>query len=239
MLNEIKKTNLSEVDTNFDWDILPVLTSPFLTNIIYNLFAEQIIEKYEGAIILGYGAGNVNIIGSDKTKKTKDYSVSYAEKFSAEELEKQKEFSIISFFEKIEKYNKVNKNDYKFIVMSSQVPIDNYDIDYEAGRVPLYYGALPSGDLSYPEAQTKLAFILGHKELIKEEAKKCKLTYEQVVKSCFLAGIKFNKRDNLSKFLEISEKECGCKVYVHPKNVFVKNDFKKALQIILTNLMRE
>ena len=237
MLTEIERTNLSEVDTNFDWNILPVLSSPFLTNDIYNMLAEQLIEKYAGAILLGYGAGNVNIIGSNKTDKTKDYSVNYSTKFGAEELEKQKEYSLISFLEKIDKYNKANDNDYKFIGINSQVPIDNCDIDYEAGRIPLYYGTLPSGDLSYPEAQTKLAFILGHKELIKEEAQKSNLTYEQVVKSCFLCGVKFNKKVNEKTFLRISEEKCHCKVVIYPSNVFVKNNFQTGLSLVIKKLI--
>lgn len=233
MLSAIRITGLSDADTNFDWDILPVLTSPFITKEIYDVLGDKLISKYSGAIVLGYGAGNVNIIGSEKLTSTKKYSIEYAKKFGASQLEKQKQYTLISFFEKIEEYNKKNKDNYKFLVMSSQVPIDNYDIDYEAGRVPLYYGALPSGDLSYPEAQTKLAYILGHKELIKVEAKKHNLAYEQVVKSCFLSGVKFNKKVNKQKYFEISEKECNCKVVVHPKNVFVKSRFEDGLKEII------
>jgi len=236
MLNAIRNTGLSDADTNFDWNILPILTSPFITKEIYELFADKLLGKYSGAIVLGYGAGNANIIGSEKIPSTKQYASLYAKKFGASQLEEQKQYSLISFFEKIEEYNEKNKDNYKFLVMNSQVPIDNYDIDYEAGRVPLYYGALPSGDLSYPEAQTKLAYILGHKELIKEEAKKHNLTYEQVVKSCFLSGIRFNKSKNQKIFLEISEKECGCRIIIYPKNVFVKDKFENGLQKIISKL---
>ena len=121
--------------------------------------------------------------------------------------------------------------------MSSQVPIDNYDIDYQAGQLPLYYGALPSGDLSYPEAQTKLAYILGHKDLILEEAEKHNLTYELLVKSCFLSGIKFTKKENERTFRHISLKECGCKVVIHPNNLFVKDKFEDGLQKIIVKLL--
>lgn len=238
MLIAIRNTGLSDADTNFDWNILPVFTSPFITKEIYDVLGDKLISKYSGAIVLGYGAGNVNIIGSEKLTSTKEYSIKYAKKFGASQLEKQKQYSLISFFEKIEEYNKKNKDDYKFIVMSSQVPIDNYDIDYEAGRVPLYYGALPSGDLSYPEAQTKLAYILGHKEIIKGKAIENNLSYEQVLKSCFLSGVKFNKKSNQKIFLEISEKECGCKVIVYPKNVFVKDKFEDGLQTIIEQLKK-
>lgn len=234
MLNEIAKTSLSDADQNFDWNILTVIQSPFQTKEIYGLLAEELIRKYSGAVILGYGAGNVNIIGSCKTESTREYSIKFAKTFGASELETQKKFSLISFLEEVERHNSESSENYKFIVISSQVPVDNSDIDYEAGRIPLYYGALPSGDLSYPEAQTKLAFILGHKQLIQDEARLSDLSYIQLVKSCFLCGIKFNKKANKKIFLEITEKECGCEVFIHPRNVFVKNRFEDGLKEIIS-----
>ncbi|HDT11668.1 MAG TPA: hypothetical protein ENN58_02895 [bacterium] len=232
MLEAVKNTGLSDIDTRFDWNILTVILSPFQTNRLYDLFAEELIKHYSGVIILGYGAGNINIIGSDKSAQTTKYAEDFEANFGSSELSKQKEYSLVSFLEKIETYNK-GGNDYKFIVVNSQVPIDQYDIDYEAGRIPLFYGALPSGDLSYPEAQTKLAFIIGHKQLIQAEAKKHKLTYEQIVKSCFLCGIRFNKKSNMKEFLRISENESGCRVVIHPKNVFVKGSFENGLSQII------
>lgn len=118
--------------------------------------------------------------------------------------------------------------------MSSQVPLDTYDIDYQAGQIPLYYGALPSGDLSYPEAQTKLAYILGHKDIIKKTASKNGLTYEQLVKVCFISGVKFRKNSNRLKFLEISKNECGCEIKYHKSNLFVKYSFVDALGEIIS-----
>ena len=117
--------------------------------------------------------------------------------------------------------------------MSSQVPLDTYDIDYQAGQIPLYYGLLPSGELSYPEAQTKLAYILGHKKMIIEKASEFNLTYEQLVKSCFMSGVKFRKSSNMMKFLEISKKEYGCEIKYHKNNLFVKHSFEDALEEIV------
>jgi L-asparaginase/Glu-tRNA(Gln) amidotransferase subunit D len=237
-LLKIQETKLAAADVNFDWNILTLITNPLLTKDYYETMANLITEKYSGGVILGYGAGNVNIFGSNKTQSTKDYSYKFADEYGGSAFEKQSEYSLIPLFEKVEKYNTQYPEDYKFLIMSSQVPIDNYDIDYQAGRIPLYYGALPSGDLSYPEAQTKLAFILGHKDIIKEQAKKNNLTYEQLVKSCFLSGIKFNKTSNLKEFLIVSAKECDCKVVIHPKNVFVKNKFEDGLKEIIHHLKK-
>ena len=233
VLKTINNWNLAEYDSRFDWDILPILISPFLQEECYDILSEQVINKYSGVIILGYGAGNVNIFSSKKTTSTVEYGESFGREFGAAYYKKQKSYSLIPFLEKIEKYNKSNPENYKFIVMSSQVPLGIYDIDYQAGQIPLYYGTLPSGDLSYPEAQTKLAYILGHKKLISELANKNSLTYEQLVKSCFMSGIHFNKSSNRLRFLKISEKECKCKIIYIRNNVFVKNSFENAIEQIV------
>jgi len=233
MLETIKEWALAECDTKFDWNILLVLPSPFLDGGYYNVLYEKIIEKYKGIIILGYGAGNINIFSSQKTNSTIKYSESFRNEFGASSFEKQRSYSVIPFLEKIEKYNSNNPEDYRFIIMGSQVPLDTYDIDYQAGRIPLFYGALPSGDLSYPEAQTKLAYILGHKELILKTASENGLTYEQLVKACFISGVQFRKNSNKLKFLKLSENECRCEIKYHKSNLFIKNSFDDALKEIV------
>jgi len=233
ILEAIEKTQLSKIDTDFDWKIMCIITSPFQTKELYEFLAHEVIENYSGAVILGYGAGNVNIMGSYKTASTKAYTSQFSQTYGGSALNRQKRYSFIPLLQMLEDYNHEYPENYKFMVMNSQVPIDNYDIDYEAGRIPLYYGALPSGDLSYPEAQTKLAFILGHKKLIQQAAHENNLSYEQLVKSRFLSGVKFNRKMNRDEFLRISEKECGCRVRIHPKNVFVKNSFLQGLSQII------
>jgi len=235
-LKEIEKKGLASADVGFNWNILPLIINPFMQKDYYDSMVELIINKYPATIILGYGAGNVNIFGSYKTDNTSNYSKEFAVTYGADQFNKQINYSLVPLLERIEKYNKDYPDDYKFIIMSSQVPIDSYDIDYQAGQIPLYYGAIPSGDLSYPEAQTKLAFILGHMELIQEKAKKNSLTYEQVIKSSFLCGTKFTKQENERTFMRISKKECGCTIYKHPKNLFVKYRFDDALKIIIEKL---
>lgn len=233
MISKIGETGLAESDTQFEWNILDIALSPFLTNEFYNLIATEVINNYSGIILLGYGAGNINIFGSSKTKSTYDYALKYKEKFGEEEYVKQTKYCAISLFENIEKYNNEHPENYKFIIMSSQVPHDCYDFEYESGRIPLYYGTLPSGDLSYPEAQTKLAYILGHKDLLIKTSKETGISFEQLVKSCFLSGVKFFRSKNKKIFLDISKKECNCEIKIPKNNVFVKNNFNDGLMEIV------
>lgn len=234
LLKEIESTDLAKADICFDWRIFVFILTPFMTQDFYSNIKEQILTLYSGIIILGYGAGNVNIFGSEKTKDTIEYKSKYEEKFKSEAVQMQNEFSIIPLLNQIEEYNRKNPNNYKFVVMSSQVPFECYDSEYQAGNVPLYYGALPSGDLSYPEAQTKLAFILGHKDFLLQKAKENNLSYEQLVKSAFLSGVKFIRELNKKAYLKISAEKCNCIVIPHKKNLFVKMPFEEAIEQIIS-----
>jgi L-asparaginase/Glu-tRNA(Gln) amidotransferase subunit D/CheY-like chemotaxis protein len=233
MLEKISETNLSEADIRFDWNILVTIINPFLKHGFYKDLLEMLINDYSGMVILGFGAGNANIFSSNKVNETKEYKENYCAKFGEQATRSQMDYSIIPFLEGLESYNTSNPEDYRFLIMSSQVPYDSYDNEYQSGIIPLHYGALPSGDLSFPEAQTKLAYILGHKDMIIRKAKEANLTFEQVVKSSLLCGVTFIRKANKREFLRISDQICNCKIAIHPKNVFVKLSFEKAIDLVI------
>lgn len=233
LIDQIAETNLAKTDRRFDWNILVAVINPFLKQNFYKNLLEIVIREYSGLVVLGYGAGNANIFGSNKISETINYKENYKNEFGKESTQEQMHYSIIPFFEGLEFYNMNNIEDYRFVIMNSQVPFDSYDNEYQAGSIPLYYGALPSGDLSFPEAQTKLAYILGHKELIIEKARATNLTYEQLVKSAFLSGVSFIRERNKKSFLQISEQKCNCRIVIHPKNLFVKLPFEAAIEQII------
>ena len=233
LIDKIAQTKLAKSDNRFNWNILVTTINPFMKQRFYENLFNLLIENYSGLVILGFGAGNANIFGSNKIDETIKYKKIYESKFGSEATITQSDYSIIPFFEKLEAFNYSNPHDYRFVIMSSQVPFGSYDNEYQAGTIPLYYGAVPSGDLSYPEAQTKLAFILGHKELIIEKAKEANLTFELIVKSAFLSGVKFIREQNKRMFLQISEQECNCRIAIHPKNLFVKLSFEDAIEQII------
>ncbi|MEO0183413.1 MAG: asparaginase domain-containing protein [candidate division WOR-3 bacterium] len=123
--------------------------------------------------------------------------------------------------------------DEKIIVVSSQVPFDTYDFDYEAGRLLLENGAIPSGTLSYPECQVKLAYILGHEKEIKSVAKKYKLTEIQLIKAAFLAGVEFRKDEKKREYERITQtQKGGPPIKILPNDPFAnpKKSFDEALE---------
>jgi hypothetical protein len=101
---------------------------------------------------------------------------------------------------------KANKEK-KIVVISSQVSLETYDFEYEAGRLLLENGAIPSGSLSYPEAQIKLSYILGHSEIIDKILQKYpNLNRLQLTKAAFLSGIKFERTTSKKKYEKISKR---------------------------------
>lgn len=135
-------------------------------------------SEKKGIILLGYGAGNANV--DPEPDKNNQSLITDA---------------LISAVE-----------NGKIIIVSSQVPLEIYDFDYEAGRRLLEIGAIPSGALSFPEAQVKLAYILGHEKQIEETAKKKGLTNYQLIKAAFLAGVEFRKEESKKEYEEITRK---------------------------------
>lgn len=80
------------------------------------------------------------------------------------------------------------------VVLSSQVPIGAADFIYENGYVAVEAGAIPGVDLSLPEAQLRLAYILGHES----EIERCRhanaskdLDRLAMIRRVFLSGVKF------------------------------------------------
>ena len=53
--------------------------------------------------------------------------------------------------------------DGKLVALSSQVPLESYDMDYQVGRELVQAGGLPCGDLSLADAQIKLSYLCGHR----------------------------------------------------------------------------
>ena len=49
-----------------------------------------------------------------------------------------------------------------FVAVTSQVPLEPYDAEYETGLALLEAGGVPCGDLPLADAQVKLSYLLGH-----------------------------------------------------------------------------
>jgi L-asparaginase/Glu-tRNA(Gln) amidotransferase subunit D len=90
----------------------------------------------------------------------------------------------------------------KIVVISSQTPLGTQDFVYKNAWEPLLLGAIPAGDFSIAHSQVKLAYLLGHKELIEKYAQKLSLPEDVLLKIAFLSGIDFRSYASRKRFEE-------------------------------------
>lgn len=184
--------NSAFADTNFDLNVKPIYLNPFCTKGDYLSFLRK---KSSGFIIVGYGAGNVNIIPKSG-------------------------YSIIPFINKCMKEKKP-------LVLASQVPLEIGDFQYETGLVPIELGCIPSLDRPVPDAQVKLSYILGHKDLLFDVAKRYKMDYMNLIRCCFLAGAKFRTVQSREYY------ETKFNIKILPRNPFIGRKFEDALEEVI------
>ena len=80
------------------------------------------------------------------------------------------------------------------VVLTSQVALGPADFIYENARIAIETGALSGVDLSLPEIQIRLAYLLGHKAQITDFAKQKNLPFMQIFDRLFTSGRKFRTR---------------------------------------------
>ena len=80
------------------------------------------------------------------------------------------------------------------VVLASQVALGAADFIYENSRFAIESGAISGVDLSLPEIQIRLAYLLGHKTQIDESAKRLKMSYLALFDRLFMSGMKFRTR---------------------------------------------
>ncbi len=79
------------------------------------------------------------------------------------------------------------------VVLTSQVPIGISDIIYENGYEAVKSGAIPAIDLSIPECQIRLSYLVGHEDLIKDSANAAN-GYLTNLEKLFMSGMKFRTK---------------------------------------------
>lgn len=82
----------------------------------------------------------------------------------------------------------------KLVALSSQVPLESYDMDYQVGRELVQAGGLPCGDLSLADAQVKVSYLVGHRQEIESAAAANGLDTMQLLTAAFLAGVRLRKK---------------------------------------------
>lgn len=82
------------------------------------------------------------------------------------------------------------------VVVTSQVPLGTADFVYENGARAIRAGAIPGVDLSLPETQLRLSYILGHRDELRSRGGESATSagHLGLVKRLFLSGVKYRNR---------------------------------------------
>lgn len=86
------------------------------------------------------------------------------------------------------------------VVISSQVALGPADFIYENGYRPVKSGAFSGVDLSLPEIQVRLSYLLGHLETITDFARRHKKTTWEILERLFMSGMKFRNKGSRRKY---------------------------------------
>ena len=123
----------------------------------------------------------------------------------------------------------------KTVVLSSQVPLEAYDMDYQVGRELVQAGGLPAGDLSLADAQIKLSYLCGHRIGIEAAAQRAGLSTRQVLTAAFLTGVKLRKKTSRTWLIETLASQ-GCSVRILKEDSFEVKAFETGLQCVIDGL---
>lgn len=123
----------------------------------------------------------------------------------------------------------------KSVAVTSQVPLELYDTEYESGRKLIEAGGIPCGDLSFSDAQVKLSYLLGHKKIIESCSLSEKIDFELLLVSSFLSGVNLtkNQREELEK--RFKKKSIGRMNFLS-FDPFVSNSFSQAIYMVIKEI---
>ncbi len=120
----------------------------------------------------------------------------------------------------------------KLVALSSQVPLEAYDMDYQVGRDLVQAGGLPSGDLSLADAQIKLSFLCGHQGAFEAAGRAAGISTRSLMASAFLAGVKMRKKTSRAWLVETLAGQ-GSQVRIMKDDPFEGVCFEIGLQKII------
>ncbi len=110
------------------------------------------------------------------------------------------------------------------VVLTSQVALGPADFIYENARKAIEVGAISGVDLSLPEIQVRLSYLLGHKKEINKFVSLDKMTYLCVIESLFVSGMKFRTRKSQKMY-------CSLKGFTPcSEDLLINRTFKEALE---------
>jgi L-asparaginase/Glu-tRNA(Gln) amidotransferase subunit D len=123
----------------------------------------------------------------------------------------------------------------KFVAVTSQVPLEPYDAEYETGLSLIEAGGVPCGDLPLADAQVKLSYLLGHSEEMEAAASAAGLDPLCLRTASFLAGVTMRKAASLRTFRHVMRTH-SIPLKILPQDPFVARSFAQGLKSVVEAL---
>jgi L-asparaginase/Glu-tRNA(Gln) amidotransferase subunit D len=114
------------------------------------------------------------------------------------------------------------------IALTSQVALGPADFIYENAWEAVKAGAMSGVDLSIPEIQMRLSYLMGHRAQIEAFCQDNDTTFMDVVEWLFMSGMKFRTRRSRRMYENLRERRFS------PKDLLIDYTFEESLGIYLT-----
>jgi L-asparaginase/Glu-tRNA(Gln) amidotransferase subunit D len=122
-----------------------------------------------------------------------------------------------------------------FVAVTSQVPLEPYDAEYETGLRLIEAGGMPCGDLPLADAQVKLSYLLGHWDELEAAAAAADLEPRLLLTASFLSGVSMRKASSMERFMGLAEAR-GAALRILPEDPFVLKPFSAGLAPVIQAL---
>ena len=111
------------------------------------------------------------------------------------------------------------------IVLTSQVALGPADFIYENAWEAIKAGAIPGVDLSIPEIQIRLSYLMGHKAQIEAFCQLHGDSFMDVLEWLFLSGMKFRTRRSRRMYEQWRGKQFA------EKDLLINHTFEESLDL--------
>jgi L-asparaginase/Glu-tRNA(Gln) amidotransferase subunit D/CheY-like chemotaxis protein len=119
-----------------------------------------------------------------------------------------------------------------FVAVTSQVPLEPYDAEYETGLALLRAGGVPCGDLPLADAQVKLSYILGHDDELCAAAARSGVDPRGLRIAAFLAGVSMRRAWSMEVFRHFSRQGTLPRRFLD-HDPFLSRPFAEGLGLVL------
>lgn len=113
------------------------------------------------------------------------------------------------------------------VVISSQVALGPADFIYHNGYRPIKAGAFSGVDLSLPEIQVRLSYLLGHLETIADFARRHGKSSWEFLERLFMSGMKFRNKASKRKYENLRN------FPIHPVDLLINRTIEESLEMLI------